>query len=104
MTIEIPDQFEKWIQQNVITKFESAGITVSESAKNVLAYGLKAQLDDGIVDGWTNLASRAKLFSSRAVRTYKAIHGTADMNFNRSLHLLTNLNTITNLFPWDSTV
>lgn len=104
MVIEIPDEYYNWVKDNLVSSFSSADIHVTDSARNLLAYGLKAQLEDKIVLDRNDLFNRAQQFSSIALRVYRRRYGSEAMNFNRAVHLLTDLNTHMGLFPWGSAV
>ena len=103
-TFDLSDRLAAWVGERVPPAFKQRGIDVTESALVLFALGLESQLRDKIVASEDALLLRAQQFVETGPMLYQDMYGDNVLTFNRAVHLLVELNTRLNTFPWGPSV
>ena len=101
--IHLDDQYEVWVQQNIVEVFSGKGIVVTTNAKKLLAFAMQSQVEE-------NIMSQEKLFEranqvggKNLLAYYEQRYGETEVNFNRAFHILDDLGFVIK-FPFGPTV
>jgi hypothetical protein len=103
-TIQIDPQFENWVQENVVKKFELKGIEVTLTARLGLAYLMQAQLEERTARTPEQVLLGAERLLGPILTGYHAKYKSAPLTINRALHLITEMNAHLLAFPWAPTM
>jgi hypothetical protein len=103
-TIQIEPQIETWVQENIIKRFEGAGISVTPAAQQALAYLLQAQVEEYGAANQEEVLRRAKFLVVPILRGHVARYPKQPLTVNRALHLVVDANTFLHFFPWGTTM
>lgn len=110
-TIQVDDFYVDWVKANVRPVLKDAGVRLSESAAELFAYAMEAQVKDGFVRDQEHAIRSAEVLVRYIKDGYWpqsppfAPFGPrrSEVNFNVALHLMVDLNRIALAFPWNTT-
>ena len=99
-TVEIDPQYEEWVQENVVKRFEKMGVGVTPAAQDGLAFLLQAQVREQIASNADEVFERANRLLVPVLRGHAARYQKQPLTLNRALHLVVDANIFVNAFPW----
>jgi hypothetical protein len=103
-SIEIDPQYESWVQDNVVKRFESLGIAVTPTAQQALAFLLQAQVKKLNAKNPEEVLQQAQKLIVPILRGHAARYPKQTLTVNRALHLLVDANTFLHFFPTGTTM
>jgi hypothetical protein len=110
--IELDDFYLKWVEKNVRPVLKRYDVLLTDSAKELLAYALQAQVKDRFLPDRDRVVRSAEELLRLLESSYRppfllpppiARPLPGELNFNVALHLMVELNRVALAFPWHTT-
>jgi hypothetical protein len=86
MSIEVREHYNTWVNEQLLPLFEKSGVSITQNARNLLAYALQSQVEEKVIGNDQDLIARAERFCGFAVQLYQKKYGNDEMTFNRAMH------------------
>jgi hypothetical protein len=102
--IKIDPAFERWVEEVMAKGLEQRNIKVTSTAQQGIAYLLQAQLNEHTVTTPQQVLAKANALLEGIQNILRPRYSTPTLNINRALHLITHVNSVLHVFPWETTM
>ena|SRR5207253_9209309 len=87
-TIELEDQYIKFVDWDVIRQFEDRGLRVTSGARHLIAFAMQSQISEEVMNDERLFGNAERILQDGLADFYVRRYGEKTVNFNRAFHLL----------------
>lgn len=87
-TIELDDQYLKFVDLEVIRQFEARGLKITSGARHLMAFAMQSQIDEEVMKPERLFVNAERILEGNLADLYVRRYGEKTVTFNRAFHLL----------------
>lgn len=87
-TIELEDEYVKFVDSEVIRQFEARGLNITSRARDLMAFAMQCQVDEEVMKRERLFVNAERILEGNLADFYVRRYGEKTVTFNRAFHLL----------------